>query len=223
VLANYTWSHCIDYGNTTNTNTIQTWELSQRSNDRGNCELDRRHNFNLSGVYQAPRFSNQIARLLVTGWQVSGVTRLVSGAWLTVLTGVDSSLTGTADQFPNVTGTVSPYAVNGGAASRVWLNPAAFSQPVSGTFGTMASQSIQGPGSINVDMALARLFTIREKYSLQIRGEAFNILNHVNPGNSTAAAALTSGVDLTLSDPLFGKIVNAADPRIMQVAMKFTF
>ena len=48
----------------------------------------------------------------------------------------------------------------------------------------MASQAIQGPGSINLDMALARLFRIREKYSLQVRGEALNVMNHVNPGNS---------------------------------------
>jgi hypothetical protein len=223
VLANYTWSHCIDYGNTTDTNTIQTWELSQRPDDRGNCELDRRHNFNLSGLYLLPQFSNRLARLLLTDWQVSAVASLISGPWLTVLTGQDNSLTGTADQFPNVTGAVSPYAVNGSASSGVWLNPAAFSQPVNGTFGNMASQSIQGPGSINLDMALARWFRFRERYQLQVRGEALNVMNHVNPGNSTAAAALTSGVDLTLTDPLFGKIVNAADPRIMQVAMKFTF
>ena len=87
----------------------------------------------------------------------------------------------------------------------------------------MASQSIQGPGSINLDMALARWFRFRERYQLQVRGEALNIMNHVNPGNSTAAAALTSGVDLTLTDPLFGKLVNAADPRIFQVALKFVF
>ena len=225
VLANYTWSHCIDYGNTTNTNVIQTWELSQRPDDRGNCELDRRHNFNVTAVYQAPVFSNRWAKLLVTGWQISAVGSMISGPWLSVLTGVDSSLTGTTDQFPNVTGTVSPYAKNGSASTGVWLNPAAFSQPVSGTFGDMASQSIQGPGSINLDLALSRLFRIRERYSLQIRAEALNSLNHVNPGNTDSgiATALTSGVDLTLSDPLFGRIVNAADPRVMQVAMKFTF
>ena len=124
-----------------------------------------------------------------------------------------------------MTGTVSPYAKNGSASTGIWLNPAAFSQPVSGTFGDMASQSIQGPGSIDLDLALSRLFRIRERYSLQIRAEALNSLNHVNPGNTDSgiATALTSGVDLTLSDPLFGRIVNAADPRVMQVAMKFTF
>jgi hypothetical protein len=99
-----------------------------------------------------------------------------------------------------------------------------------GTYGNMASQSIQGPGSVNFDVALARLFRINERLNIQVRAEAFNVINHVNPGNTTtpssgasSPAALMSGVDVTLSDPLFGKIVNAADPRIMQVAIKLTF
>jgi len=233
-LANYTWSHCIDYGITTNTNTIQTWALSQRSNDRGNCELDRRHNFNLSAVYQLPQFSSHVARILATGWQASTVARVVSGPWVTVASGLDNALTGTADQWPNVAVGISPYAANRGAGSRIWLNSAAFAQPALGTYGNMAAQSIQGPGSVNFDVALARLFRVTEKSTIQVRAEAFNVMNHVNPGNASAAssgatsgasspAALMSGVDVTLSDPLFGKIVNAADPRIIQVAVKFTF
>jgi hypothetical protein len=221
LLANYTWSHCIDFGSTTNTNTIQTWNVNQIRNDRGNCELDRRHNFNLSTVYQTPQFSNRTTRLLATGWQVSGIVRILSGPWRTVLSGLDNALTGTADQFPNVL--TSPYAANKGANTRVWLNPAAFSQPALGTYGNMSSQSIQAPGSIGIDMALARLFKIGERMSVMIRAEVFNVPNHVNPGDPNAVAALSSGVDLTLTDPLFGKIVNAADPRIMQMALKFSF
>jgi hypothetical protein len=102
--------------------------------------------------------------------------------------------------------------------------------PALGTYRNMASQSIQGPGSVDFDVALARLFRINERLNIQVRAEAFNVINHVNPGNTTtpssgasSPAALMSGVDVTLSDPLFGKIVNAVDPRIMQVAIKLTF
>jgi hypothetical protein len=233
-LANYTWSHCIDTGITTNTNTIQTWDPNRRPFDRGNCELDRRQNFNLSAVYQLPQFPNHWARVLASGWQVSTVARVLSGPWVTVASGVDNALTGVGDQWPNVLGDVSPYVANKGSGSRLWLNPAAFAQPASGTYGNMASQNIQGPGSVNFDVALARLFRVRERLSIQLRAEAFNVFNHVNPGGTTtpssgattgasSPAALLSGVDVTLSDPLFGKIVNAADPRIMQVALKFSF
>ena len=232
-LGNYTWSHCIDTGITTNTNAIQTWDPGRRPFDRGNCELDRRHNFNLSAVYQLPQFSNHAARILATGWQASTVVRVVAGPWVTVASGIDNALTGVGDEWPNFVGG-SPYAANRSTGSRVWLNPAAFAQPALGTYGNMSAQNIQGPGSWNIDGALARLFRITERLTIQLRAEAFNVMNHVNPGNpsasstgattgATSPAALLSGVDVTLSDPLFGKIVNAADPRIMQVAVKFTF
>ena len=45
------------------------------------------------------------------------------------------------------------------------------------------------------------------------RNRAFNMPNHVNPGNPS----------VTLNDPNFGRILSAADPRIMQLALKFVF
>ena len=210
VLANYTWSHCIDFGGSTNTNLTQAWNPSQLSHDRGNCELDRRHNFNLSTVYQTPVFSNRMTRLLVTGWQVSGVVSILSGGWLTVLSSLDNALTGTTDQFPNATG-LSPYAAN--RSIQQWLNPAAFSQPALGTYGNANPQSVAGPGLIEIDMALVRTFKIREKISLMFRAEAFNLPNHVNPGNPV--------VDFSSNN--FGQILLANDPRIMQMAMKVIF
>jgi hypothetical protein len=221
VLANYTWSHCIDFQNTTNTNTVQTWDLNRLSHDRGNCELDRRHNFNLSTVYQTPQFSSRTTRLLASGWQISGIVSILSGPWLTVLSGNDNALTATGDQFPNAV-LPSPYAPNRGGLNQ-WLNPAAFAQPALGTYGNMGPASVVGPGGVNIDVALARLFKIRERMSVMIRAEAFNVVNHVNPGDPTGGQGRPGGVDLTLTDGNFGKILTTNDPRIMQVAMKFVF
>jgi len=210
VLANYTWSHCIDFGGSTNTNVTQAWDPNRLAHDRGNCELDRRHNFNLSTVYQAPEFSNRVARLLVSGWQVSGVVSILSGPWLTVLSSLDNALTGTTDQFPNATG-ISPYAPNRGILH--WLNTAAFSQPAVGTYGNSNPQNVTGPGSIEIDMALVRTFKILEKTSVMFRAEAFNLPNHLNPGNPV--------VDFSSNN--FGQILLANDPRIMQMALKYIF
>jgi hypothetical protein len=210
VLANYTWSHCIDFGASINTNITQAWDPSRLSHDRGNCELDRRHNFNLSTVYQTPQFANTTARILLTNWQVSAVLGILSGPWLTVLSNLDNALTGTTDQFPNAVG-ISPYAAKRGIAQ--WLNPNAFTQPAVGTYGNMNPQSVVGPGMIGLDMAFARNFRIREGASLMLRAEAFNLPNHVNPGNPI--------LDLTSNN--FGQILSANDPRIMQMALKFVF
>ena len=73
--------------------------------------------------------------------------------------------------------------------------------------------SILAPGSINIDMGLTRTFKIRESQSIQVRAEAFNLPNHVNPDKP----------DATLTNSTFGRILSAADGRTMQMALKYVF
>src|SRR5207237_10271706 len=116
------------------------------------------------------------------GWQLSGIVRAITGAYTTVATGTDIALSGTtsttgntgADQRPNQI-LASPYLPNKGANG--WLNPAAFAQPTPGTYGNLGPRHIVGPTSIRLDMGLTRSFAIKEKQSLQLRAEAFNVAN----------------------------------------------
>jgi hypothetical protein len=225
LLANNTLSHCIDDGHVWD---LTTGRLPERRRlNRGNCEWDRRQNFNISAVYATPQFSSKALRTLVTGWQVSGIVRILSGQFLTIASGLDNALSGTsstiaqggADQRPNQV-LRSPYAATRNIQH--WLNPLAFAQPATGAYGTLGSRNILGPGSINIDMGLTRVFRIREKQSIQFRAEAFNMPNHVNPNNPNAPTP-TSAPTPTLTDPNFGKILSAADGRTMQIALKFVF
>ena len=52
---------------------------------------------NLSTVVETPQFANAKLRLLGSGWQVSGILKLMSGTSFTVTTGFDNTLTGTND------------------------------------------------------------------------------------------------------------------------------
>jgi hypothetical protein len=81
VQGNYTWSHCIDdgYNDVIQNTGGQTPE--RRGLNRANCELDRRHNFNMSTVYDTPRFSNPTVNLLAGGWSFSGIVRILSGPY----------------------------------------------------------------------------------------------------------------------------------------------
>ncbi len=73
-------------------------------------------------------------------------------------------------------------------------------------------------------MALSREFPIREAYRLEIRAEAFNLTNSFRAGISLPSLlAGASGVNTTFGTPTFGQITSALDPRIMQLAMKFSF
>ena len=69
------------------------------------------------------------------------------------------------------------------------------------------------PLSWQFDTALSRLFRVRERQSVEVRAEAFNLLNSFRPGVISAV----------LTDANFGKVRTALDPRIMQFALKYIF
>ena len=211
VQGNYTLGHCIDDGHPmANIDGRFGGELNERRRlSRGNCDSDRRHNFNMSTVYETPQFANRALRALGTGWQVSGIVRLLSGNWLTVSTGVDSLATN-GDTRPNLI-LPSPYAAN--KSIDLYLNPAAFARPATGEYGNMGIRNIQGPGSIRIDMGLTRKFRVQEKQTVEFRAEAFNLPNQLNPGNPVT----------TMSNLNFGKIQSAGDERVMQFALKYVF
>jgi hypothetical protein len=73
--------------------------------------------------------------------------------------------------------------------------------------------TIKGPGFFGIDVNVTRKFPIREGQVLEVRGEAFNVLNHVNPFDPAS----------TLTSSTFGQIQGANDPRILQLAMKYVF
>jgi hypothetical protein len=214
VQGNYTWSHCLgDLGNTSLGVAGTNYMIpGDRHSSRGNCaSSDRRHQFNLSTVYETPRFSNSALRIFAGGWQISGIVRLQTGQYLSVLTGVDSALTGAPAQRANQ---VLPSPFPAKRTRDLWLNPAAFTAPQPGTYGNTGINAIAGPGSIRIDMGVTRSFRIREGQALQFRWEAFNMPNHVNPGNP-----ITSLNNVTN----FGKIQSGGDPRIIQAALKYVF
>jgi len=217
VQANYTWSHCIDTGtnqifNAGGSDAPYT-EQRLRAN-RGNCaglEVDRRHNFNLSTVYATPRFANEIARKLATGWQVSTIVKVLSGDYFSVSSGIDSALAGiSADERANQV-LADVYAPNKGINR--YLNPSAFGAAATGKYGNLGPNNIEGPGFFGIDMGLARRFQVRERQALEVRGEAFNVLNHVNPLDPVT----------TLTSTTFGTIQAASDPRSLQLALKYMF
>ena len=73
----------------------------------------------------------------------------------------------------------------------------------------------------------SRLFPIREAIQLEIRGEVFHVVNHVNGGVAAisfgVATIANAGINLNLSSPTFGRITTAGDPRILPIAVKLYF
>ena len=70
-----------------------------------------------------------------------------------------------------------------------------------------------GPGITNWDMTLTKDTKFRERWNTEFRAEFFNILNHTQFYNP----------DGNISDPTFGFVRGARDPRLIQFALKLSF
>jgi hypothetical protein len=133
--------------------------------------------------------------------------------------GQDVALTGQPTQTPNQI-SINPYpdrqSVNG------WVLPSAFGPASPGTYGNLGLFNMKGPGVFQLDLALTRSFAVREKQVLQVRAEAFNLPNHLNP--STPVATTNSGVFGQIQSDISGtQGLTAGDPRIVQFALKYVF
>jgi hypothetical protein len=88
--------------------------------------------------------------------------------------------------------------------------------------------SVRLPWQLQFDASLSRIFPFREAIRLEVRGEAFNVINHTNLGGIPTSGlglsvAGTTGLSLSLNASNFGQITSAGDPRIFQFAMKLYF
>jgi outer membrane receptor protein involved in Fe transport len=234
---NYTWSHCISdlsIGNSTGNAGAGMLIPNNRRYDRSNCQSneiggtfssDRRHIFNATVVYEVPKFANRNVSLIASGWKFAEIFRATSAAWVSAALSTDVSLTtaSAAIQRP-VQVLADPLCPNPGPAPSCWINKDAFKSPDLGTLSPMGRMNIPGPGFWQFDTAISREFRIRERGALEFRAEAFNLTNSMRPGVSPPSlAAGASGLGLTFGSPTFGTVTGALDPRIVQLAMKFSF
>ena len=69
------------------------------------------------------------------------------------------------------------YIFNGPGAAKIFGTP----------FGNVGRNTLRGPIFNNLNMSLFKNIKVFERLKVQIRGEAFNVLNHPNPGFGVAA------------------------------------
>jgi hypothetical protein len=186
--------------------------------------FDLTHNFVASYQYQLP-FERLFghAKGVARGWEFSGIMRASTGFPVTLRADGDNSLMGSIPNgvnnrsldLPDYNG--GPLNLNGDPRNgRSYFNTAAFSDNALGTPGNASRRSFYGPGMLNFDLALLKSFNFTESKALQFRIEAFNAFNHAQ---FFGPAAVNGDID----SALFGQVVHAAPPRLMQAALKFTF
>ena len=185
---------------------------------------------------------NTLARTMLGGWHVSGVTALQTGFPVTVFdNGVFNSLY--CDQFsfvecpdtPN-TSTFHIKTHNPRSPGNLWFDPSTFSQEPIGTFGNVKRNFFHGPGFNYTNFEVYKNIPVGGLESpryVQLRLEAYNAFNHANFANPIGNCNAGAPVSNNGCGSLFGNIssvdqpVNTgADPqpgRAIQLAGKFYF
>jgi hypothetical protein len=239
--ASYSWSHCISNVPTASYTVNNISDPFNANLDRGDCDLDRRQIFTANWVYVLPTFEHQfgnsfageVGQKVLGEWQLNGIFTYDGGPPVPLNVESGANFAGTGEglaQRPNQNLGVCIYNCFPNDPTQ-WLNPAAFSAPAIGQYGTLGSGSIRLPSTYNVDFSIFKNFRVRERYSIQFRAEMFNAFNNVQFNGFTG-----SQNNLTMNDSLvngipYGKIQNSGfgvlnsdlGPRNIQFGLKFSF
>jgi hypothetical protein len=178
-----------------------TWDRTHVMTVEHNWDIPvgRDRSFKLGGNKWADEF--------LGGWRLSGVHTFSSGLPFTPTVSNAPQLN--AD-FNNVRADVvgSPSVQNQSAA--LWFNPGAYTAPQQPfRNGTASRDSLRGPDLFNFNLSLSKNVIPSERWSLELRADAFNVFNHVNLGlpNSTidteGAGQITS-VQVAMRQMQFG-------------------
>ena len=146
------------------------------------------------------RWATGIGHTILGGFALDSFLRSRSARPINILTGRDSLGLGfTTVTRPDLVPGVPLYLTDTNSPGGRRLNPAAFdgSTPVVAALrqGTLGRDALRGFGATQLDISVRREFRLLERFSLQVRADAFNLLNHPNFDNPTAI----------LTDPNFGR------------------
>lgn len=190
------------------------------------ARTSRPHIFSASYVYEIPFFrksENAALRLLLGGWQVSGITNIESGAPVARIIVADT-LSGQRGLYPNLIG--NPRSGLAGSIDPVTglpfvFDPTVFEPAPLGQFGNAPRAPARLPGRNQTNLALMKQFyfnTERTVY-LQLRAESFNLFNHTQfTGISTVLPSAGP-----LSNTTFGRPTSTRLPREFQFGAKLYF
>jgi outer membrane receptor protein involved in Fe transport len=254
---NYNWSHSIDDasdGEDYVPNAAQPNDSSAPSRaNRGNSNFDVRNRLTWNFIYQFPNRKGSWQRV-TDGWGLNGIVTVQSGQPFQLNYNFEGDYDGSGEFFgrPDVVGpvTFNQHDPNNFLSLTSFAAPCApvatgfdgtASSCVPGTrhFGNEGRNSLLGPHFRQLDFSIFKNTQLTERLKLELRFEAYNLLNHPNfanpylplfiadaaqngfltTGQSAGNLRLTSTGDVGIGYPFLG----SGGPRGLQIAAKFTF
>ena len=166
----------------------QYWSLN-----KGRASNDTPHMFNATYVYELPFGSGKkflshkgLAAHIAGGWQLNGFLTMRTGLPFGVSASAASlnAGSGTNQQADQVKSDVQ--MLGGIGPTQPWFDPTAFRGITEVRFGTAGFNILRGPGVVNLDSSLFRVFRINERWNVQARVEGLNATNTPHFGNPSA-------------------------------------
>jgi len=164
------------------------------------------------------RLNNSFARQVLDGWHLSGVGTFFFGQALTIGCSANGAPAGYWTGTPTggipfrcqmngplfLDSGAAPSSVYGGSGNalangdpRLWytFNPQSFTLPSANSLGigNTPPTLTYGPGVMNIDLSIQKNFRLGNADSnkiLSFKADAYNVLNHFNPGNPNTSLAI---------------------------------
>jgi len=230
---NYTFSKALGIaGGTSGTDQLNI------NNNYGALSFDRRHIFNAAYSVELPNPIRNGALLkgAVNGWQISGITQFQTGQPLALNSNNNNFNYSNGPTSRQINGTDSVAAMpvvtcdpTSRLAPHQYVNGNCFQAPTPGHNGPALLPEIFGPSYFTTDISLFKNFKIGETRRFQLRGQAYNFLNHpLDSFLSNNERGLTldfagAGPGSKNSNTQFGYVANRVGRRVIQLAAKFYF
>ena len=212
--ASYTFSKLIDDASTYFSQTIFTGptlttigaaDAFNRKLERDLSSGDIPRVFSAGWMYQIPRWKK------IAGWEIGGLVRVQAGDAVPITQATNNlSAFGFAVQRPNRVGNPNDFSTR---SASEWFDRSAFTAAGQFVLGNSSRNPIRGPGLQDADIMIANTFHLRERMSLEVRAEVFNLTNTppLNDPNASFGSAA------------FGTISSAGNPRDFEFAAKLRF
>ena len=202
---------------------------------------NQNHSVVINYTWDLPRASSRwdsaFSRLVLDGWQISGENAFVSGDWAPVILTTSDNFDFTGGEGGNGGDLggglriVRPDLVGdpmGGDRDPLtgWFNTGAFARPGGrGDYGDAPRNVVQRPGISNWNLALFKNLPLGGTRRLQLRMEAYNVLNHTQFQDIDRTARFDpAGQQI---NPNFGTAIGIGSPtrppRVIQMSARFSF
>lgn len=219
--ASFAWSHAMSFGDSNLLLQAPPQDADNIRADYGPTPFDIRTTFTGNALWEVPvtewiSLPNRPAKLLLDGWQISGVFKSHSGLPANVTNGSSSYPSDRPDAVANANRTLSGYRNSG---EHQYLNKAAFTTVSLSSLsdaqtrgGTLGRYALSNPGMQDLDLSIGKTFKFADRRSFQLRADAFNAFNHTN----------YSGLVTNIASGSFGTL-NSATSRSMQISGRINF